>query len=116
MGPQQEGSSIGPLLTIENAENSGASRAGDGETHQADEWDLDARRAVVKEALVKDGKQRVEDGGVGLEHLVNEGHLCAGQVPIYLPDVLVLFQGPHAQRPKQFLQRDTKLAPRQIGW
>jgi len=45
-------------------------------THQRQERRLEALAAVVKQALVEQRKQRVEDGGVGLEDLIDEGHLC----------------------------------------
>jgi hypothetical protein len=38
---------------------------------------LGSLAAVIKKPLVEDGEQRVEDGAVGLEDLVNERNLAA---------------------------------------
>ena len=65
-------------------------RAASVAAHQADEGDPDALVAVVKETLVEDGEQRVEDSAVGLEDLVNEGHAGLRQVALRLPDVLIV--------------------------
>lgn len=52
--------------------------------HQADERHAHALRAVVEQALVEDGEQRVKDGAVGLEHLVDEGDAGRWQVAVRL--------------------------------
>ena len=48
--------------------------------------------AVVKQALVQQREQRVQDGAVGLEDLVNKGHLGGGQVPVHLAHVQVVLK------------------------
>ncbi len=45
-----------------------------------DERDLHALAAVVKDALVDDGQQRIEDRGVGLEDFVQERDVRLGQL------------------------------------
>ncbi len=51
-----------------------------GGGHRRQQRHAHARAAVVKHALVDEREQRVEDGAVGLEDLVNEGHLpCSKQ-------------------------------------
>ena len=52
--------------------------------HQAQQRHSLPHSAIVKQALIEDGEQRVQDGTVGLEDLVNERHIGLGQVPLSL--------------------------------
>ena len=61
-------------------------------TDQAQQWNLQPLVAVVKQPLIEQRQQSIQDGAVGLEDLVNEGHLGCGQVPICLPGVLIILQ------------------------
>ncbi len=63
--------------------------------HQADERDWCPDIAIVEETLVEDGEQRVEDGAVSFENLVDESHIGLRQIPLHFPDVLIVFQLPH---------------------
>lgn len=81
--------------------------------HQAKKGDTAADGSIVEQALVEDGEQGVQDGAVGLEHLVDEGHRRIWQVAFNLPHVLILLQGPHGQWPKQLLQMPFKVS---IKW
>ena len=60
--------------------------------HQAQERHTQALVAIVKEALVQQRQQSIQDGRVGLEDLVDERHLGCGQIPVCLPDVLIILQ------------------------
>ena len=51
------------------------------QAHQAEQGDPHAQGAVVKQPLVEQGEQGVEDGGVGLEDLIHESNGGLGQVP-----------------------------------
>lgn len=59
---------------------------------QAEQGHAQALVAVVKEALVEEREQRIQDGRVGLEDFINEGHLAGWQVTVYLPHIFVLLQ------------------------
>ena len=61
--------------------------------HQAQQRDGLSHSPIVKQALIEDGEQRVEDGAVGLEDLVNESHIGLGQVPLSLQAVAGVFEG-----------------------
>lgn len=64
-------------------------------SHQADKWYLHPDLTVVEQPLIQDGQQGVQDGTVGLENLINERNIGSRQVPLHLPDVLVVLQFPH---------------------
>jgi hypothetical protein len=61
-------------------------------TDQAQQWNLQPLVAVVKQPLIEQRQQSIQDGAVGLEDLINEGHLGCWQVPICLPGVLIILQ------------------------
>ena len=61
-------------------------------TDQAQQWNLQPLVAVVKQPLIEQREQSIQDGAVGLEDLINEGHLSSWQVPICLPGVLIILQ------------------------
>ena len=46
--------------------------------HQAQQRHGLPHSPIVKQALIEDGEQRVEDGAVGLEDLVDERHVGLG--------------------------------------
>lgn len=60
--------------------------------HQAEQRHRQALIAIVKKPLVQQRQQRIEDGAVGLEDLVNERDLCCRQVAVQLAHILVIFQ------------------------
>lgn len=60
------------------------------QTDQAEEGHAQALVAIIKEALVEEREQCVQDGRVGLEDLVDEGHLTGRQVAVDLPHILVI--------------------------
>jgi hypothetical protein len=60
--------------------------------------------AVVELALVEQRQQGVEDGRVGLEHLVQESHLRRGQEAVGETFVAVVLQRPERQRAEQLLR------------
>ena len=62
------------------------------ETDQAQQWNFQPLVAIVKQPLIEQREQCIQDGTVGLEDLINEGHLGCGQVPICLPGVLIILQ------------------------
>jgi len=59
-------------------------RPGAAAAHQADERHAHAVGAVVEQALIEDGEQRVQDGAVRLEDLVNERDAGRRQVALRL--------------------------------
>lgn len=63
--------------------------------HQTHERDGQALGAVVKQPFIHDGQERVEDGAVCLEDLVNEGDRSLRQIPSRLPAVSVILQCTH---------------------
>ncbi len=62
------------------------------ETDQVQQWNLQPLVAVVEQPLIEQRQQSIQDGAVGLEDLINEGHLGCWQVPICLPGVLIILQ------------------------
>jgi hypothetical protein len=46
-------------------------------THQREQRRFQACTTVVKQTLVEQGQQCVQDGAVSLEDFINEGDLCA---------------------------------------
>ena len=61
--------------------------------------------AIVKDALVHQREQGVEDGGAGLEHLVQKGQFHAGQVAVGVAVEAVVFQRGDGQGAEQFFRR-----------
>ena len=76
----------------------------ESEAHHAEEGNGKPLVAIVKQALVKECEEGIENCAVGLEDFVDERHLRCGQVAAYLPDVLIVFQAPHTQRAEQLLE------------
>ncbi len=74
-----------------------------GGTDDADQRAALAPGPVVEFALVEQGQQRVEDGAVGLEHLVDEGDGRLRQEARGHAFVAVLLQGGDGQRAEQLL-------------
>ena len=72
---------------------------------QGDERHLVDALAVVEPALVDDGQDRVEDRGVGLEHLVQEGDVGLRELVGGHPPVVVLLQPLQAHRAEQLFGR-----------
>lgn len=60
--------------------------------YQAEQWDSQSLVAIVKQPLIQQCKQCIQDGTVGFENLVNEGNLCCWQVAVCLPCVLIILQ------------------------
>ena len=75
-----------------------------GRADEAEQRDFDPFVAVVEEPLVQDGEEGVEDGGVGLEDLVDERHGGGGEVAVRLPDVLVVLETAHGQGAEELLR------------
>jgi hypothetical protein len=71
----------------------------------ADQRRAQAAGAVVELAFVQQRQQRIEDGRVGLEHLVEEGDARGGQVAVDQALVAVVFQRLQRQRAEQLLGR-----------
>jgi hypothetical protein len=61
-------------------------------TYQAQQRHWQALIAIVKQPLVEQCEQCIQYGAVGLEDLVNEGHLSCWQVPINFTDILVILK------------------------
>ena len=64
-------------------------------THQAKKRHAVALSAIVEEALVKNGKQRVENGAVSFEDFVHKCYSSGRQVPICFANVLIFFKCSH---------------------
>jgi hypothetical protein len=112
---------VGTARTEQRAETGGADRhhrhahqkaVEEGFTHfvlrhlvgGADHADQRAQltaRTVVEFAFVQQREQRVEDGAVGLEHLVDEGDRRIGQEAVGMTLVAVFFQRADGQRAEQ---------------
>ena len=87
--------------------------------HQAEEGHAQPLIAVVEEALVEERQQRVQDGGVRLEDLVDEGHLAGGQIAIDLPDILIVLQACSTTSVKATICHSSRVllhSPALAGW
>lgn len=68
-------------------------------TDQTEEGNLQALVAIVKEALIEQSEQGIQDGAVGLEDLIYEGHFCCRQVAVCLACVLIVLQSCRSKTP-----------------
>lgn len=62
------------------------------ETDQTEQRNLQTLVAIVKEPLIEQSQEGVQNSTVGLEDLIDEGHLCCGQVAVCLACVLVILK------------------------
>ena len=62
------------------------------DAYQAEQGHSQSLVSIVEQPLVEKREQGIQDGTVGLEDLVNEGHLSCWQVAVCLPCVLIIFQ------------------------
>ena len=74
-----------------------------GRGDEREQRHLQARVAVVKEPLVEQRQQRIEDGRIRLEDLVDEGDLGGREVAVRLADVLVVLEAAHGERAEELL-------------
>ena len=87
--------------------------------HQAEKGHAQPLVAVVEQALVEERQQRVQDGRVRLEDLVNEGHLAGGQIAINLPDILIVLQACSTTKVKATVCQSSQAllqSPALAGW
>ena len=107
--------------------------------HHCDEGRRHALAAIVEQALVDEGEQRVQNGAVGLrvsggkhrseymysialkheprdafhfEDLVDEGDLGLGQVARSVAFILVLLESPHGKWPEELLMGEERFRER----
>ena len=87
-----------------------------GGTDHADQRHRHPAAAVVELALVEQRQQRVENGRIGLEHLVEKRHLRRGQKAFGQTLVTIILQRAQRKRPEQLLRhRKARQEPLEIA-
>ena len=62
------------------------------EAHHAKKRHAQPLIAIIEQPLIEECQERIQDGRVGLEDLINERNFAGWQVAINLPDIFIILQ------------------------